>query len=186
MAGRRDDRRVEFTKMLLRESLAGIMRSKPIAKITIKEICEKAELNRGTFYAHFTDQFDLLHHTEDVEIDFVSKYVLKITSSQAEAREKVCAELFSHIREKAGVWGSLLSENGNAELSQRMFDKLFADVCSTGACMPDDPNAKLAFTFLLVGCVGMASRWLAEEPGVSAEKMGKMLSAVLAGGILEA
>ncbi|MDD6188853.1 MAG: TetR/AcrR family transcriptional regulator [Clostridiales bacterium] len=184
MAGKRDDRRVEFTKMMLRESLAGLMRGKPIQRITVKEICETAELNRGTFYAHFSDQYDLLRHTEDVEMETVSTYVLRIASGGEEEREQVCAELFRHIREHSGVWGSLLSENGNAEFSKRMFDKLFTDLAQAGVCSPDDACAKLSFTFMMVGYVGMASRWLSEEPGVTPEQMGKLLCNILSGKIL--
>ena len=184
MAGKRDDRRVEFTKMLLRESLAGLMRSKPIQKITIKEICETAALNRGTFYSHFSDQYDLLRHTEDVEMETVGKFVMRIATGSMAEREPLCAELFRHIREHSGVWGSLLSENGSADFSRRMFDKLFSDLVEAGVCRTDDPSFKLRFTFLMVGCIGMASRWLPEEPTVSPEQMGKILYGILSENIL--
>ena len=176
VAGKKDDRRVEFTKMMLRRSLAALMRSKPIGKITIKEICEKAELNRGTFYAHFADQSDLLRHTEDVAMEQLSGYVLDITAADAEERERVCAEMFRHIRDNSDMWGSLLSENGNADFSKRMFETLFADLAEAGHCKADDSCARLAFTYAMVGCVGMASYWLHGEPEVSPGQMGKILA----------
>ena len=40
-------------------------RHKPVNKITVKEICERAELNRATFYAHYSDCFDLLESIEE-------------------------------------------------------------------------------------------------------------------------
>ena len=176
MAGKKDDRRVEFTKMMLRRSLAALMRSKPISKITIKEICEKAELNCGTFYAHFVDQSDLLRHAEDVAMEQLSGYVLGITAADMDAREQFCTELFRHIRENSDMWGSLLSENGNADFSKRMFEKLFTDLAEAGHCRADDPCARLAFTYAMVGCVGMASHWLYEEPEVSPAQMGRILA----------
>ena len=179
MAGKKDDRRVEFTKMMLRRSLAALMRSKPISKITIKEICEKAELNRGTFYAHFVDQSDLLRHAEDVAMEQLSGYVLGITAADMDAREQFCTELFRHIRENSDMWGSLLSENGNADFSQRMYEKLLSDLAEAGYCNADNPGDKLAFTYLMVGCVGMASRWLYEEPQVSPEQMGRILCSAM-------
>ncbi len=179
MAGKRDDRRVEFTKMMLRRSLAALMRSKPVSKITIKEICEKAELNRGTFYSHFSDQSDLLRHTEDVAMEQLSGYVLDITAADEEERERACAALFRHIRENSDLWGALLSENGNADFSKRMFEKLITDLAEAGRCAADDPKAKLAFTYLMVGCIGMASRWLYEEPEVSPEQMGRILCSAM-------
>ena len=54
-----------YTQKALRDSLIELMQKKPISKITIKELCENADINRTTFYAHYTDQYDLLKHIED-------------------------------------------------------------------------------------------------------------------------
>ncbi len=53
------DRRVKYTKLMLKDSLIELLETKPIEKITVKEICDKADVNRGTFYSHYADQFDL-------------------------------------------------------------------------------------------------------------------------------
>ena len=49
------DARVKYTKMVLKKALLELMQHKPVNKITVKEICERAELNRATFYAHYSD-----------------------------------------------------------------------------------------------------------------------------------
>ena len=59
-------RRTEMTKLLFRTALIELMQVKPFHKITVKEICEQADLNRTTFYLHYTDQTQLLN-------DIVSK-----------------------------------------------------------------------------------------------------------------
>ncbi|MBO5473038.1 MAG: TetR family transcriptional regulator [Lachnospiraceae bacterium] len=40
------------------------MKSTAFEKITVKKLCEKAEVNRSTFYAHFTDIYDMLDKME--------------------------------------------------------------------------------------------------------------------------
>lgn len=62
MSKKKEDRRVKFTKMFLKESLIDLLEEKSIFKITIKEICEKADINRATFYAHYSDQYNLLEY----------------------------------------------------------------------------------------------------------------------------
>lgn len=181
MAGKRDDRRVEFTRFLLRESLAKLMRSKPIQKITIKEICELAALNRGTFYAHFSDQYDLLRHMEDVEVSALSQIVQSVATGGGRQRERACTELFRHILANSEVWSSLLSENGNADFSKRMSERLYSELENAGVPGGDDPCFKLRFTLLLVGCIGMASRWLSEEEGATPEQLGQILYRALGG-----
>ena len=59
------DARVKYTRMVLKKALLELMQHKPINKITVKEVCERAELNRATFYAHYSDCFDLLESIEE-------------------------------------------------------------------------------------------------------------------------
>ena len=58
---RRENQRTRLTKRLLRESLLGLLEEKPVEKITVKELCETAELNRSTFYTYYQDVFSLYY-----------------------------------------------------------------------------------------------------------------------------
>ena len=60
MAAQKEDRRIRRTKRLLRQALAEIMNEKEFKDITVKEITDRADLNRGTFYLHYEDKFALL------------------------------------------------------------------------------------------------------------------------------
>ena len=63
-------RRTEMTKLLFRTALIELMQEKPFHKITVKEICEQADLNRTTFYLHYSDQTQLLNDiVAKLEID---------------------------------------------------------------------------------------------------------------------
>ena len=63
------DARVRYTKKVLRESFFECLKKKgSIKDVTVKEVCELAELNRATFYRHYKDCFDLVEQLEDEEI----------------------------------------------------------------------------------------------------------------------
>ena len=62
---RKSDRRVAYTKRVLREALVRLMGDRHISEITITSICELADINRSTFYLHYRDQYDLLHQIVD-------------------------------------------------------------------------------------------------------------------------
>ena len=49
------------------------MKTKPINKITVKEICEMAEINRATFYKRYLDVYDLLEKIETQYLDELTK-----------------------------------------------------------------------------------------------------------------
>ena len=61
----KESRRVTMTKMLLKTALIELMQEKPFQQITIKELCEQADLNRTTFYLHYADQSAVLREIED-------------------------------------------------------------------------------------------------------------------------
>ena len=54
------DRRVRRTRKQLRECLVTLLKQKKVQDITVRELTELADLNRGTFYLHYKDVFDLL------------------------------------------------------------------------------------------------------------------------------
>lgn len=61
---RKSDARVRYTQRVLKESFLSLLRKKPVSKITVKEVCDLAELNRATFYSHYSDCFDLMEKIE--------------------------------------------------------------------------------------------------------------------------
>ncbi|MBQ6120098.1 MAG: TetR/AcrR family transcriptional regulator [Clostridia bacterium] len=59
MTKKHEDRRTAYSKKVIRESLLELMQDKPLNKITVKEICDRADVNRSTFYAYYEDIYDL-------------------------------------------------------------------------------------------------------------------------------
>jgi AcrR family transcriptional regulator len=57
---RTEDRRIRKTEASLRGALAGLVREKPYDQIAVKEILNRANVGRSTFYTHFGDKDDLL------------------------------------------------------------------------------------------------------------------------------
>ena len=52
-----------------------LIREKPVAKITVSEICAKAEINRGTFYRYYLDVYDLAEKMVDDSMEVVRKMI---------------------------------------------------------------------------------------------------------------
>jgi len=57
----RPDRRIQRTRRLLKQTSLEIIREKGFRAMSIQEITERANVNRGTFYVHFADKYALLH-----------------------------------------------------------------------------------------------------------------------------
>ena len=112
------DARVKYTKMVLKKALLELMQHKPVNKITVKEICERAELNRATFYAHYSDCFDLL---ESIEEELFGQFE---RSMQSYIRSfdiaGLVGGLYRIIQENEAVCRVLLFGRRSTELIHRM------------------------------------------------------------------
>lgn len=53
------DIRIEKTERAIKQAFLELRAHKPLEKLKVKDLCEKAEINKSTFYAHYQDLFDL-------------------------------------------------------------------------------------------------------------------------------
>lgn len=54
-----------YSKKRIEETFLLLLRKKPIERISVTELCEKAGINRSTFYAHYIDIYDLMEKVTD-------------------------------------------------------------------------------------------------------------------------
>lgn len=91
------DRRVKYTQKVLKESLLEILKERPIERVTVKEICDRADINRSTFYVHYGSpqelfdsiKLDLFHEIEEKKRDYsdIKSYMNEICDIIYENRE---------------------------------------------------------------------------------------------------
>ena len=67
------DARVRYTVHMIQNVFLELLKEKPVAKITVKEICEHAEINRSTFYKHYQDVYDLMEKLENEAVEAFEK-----------------------------------------------------------------------------------------------------------------
>ena len=115
------DARVRYTLRVLKESLLQLLEQKPINRITVKEVCEKAELNRATFYLHFSDCFDLL---ESIENDLLRDFRKSLGESGTSDIESLISAIYGMIDRNENVCRVLMFENPNTALLRKMIESV--------------------------------------------------------------
>lgn len=55
----KQDLRVKKTKRAIRQAFEHLLMTRPLPKITVTELAKEAEINKATFYLHYTDIYDL-------------------------------------------------------------------------------------------------------------------------------
>ena len=65
-----------ITKRALASSLKELMKTQPLTKISVGDICEKCGMNRKSFYYHFCDKYDLVNWIFDTEFRFATARII--------------------------------------------------------------------------------------------------------------
>mgnify|MGYP000683773181 CR=1 FL=1 len=173
------DRRVKYTRMVIKESLINLLEEKDISQITIKEICENADVNRSTFYAHYTDQYDLLRKIEDEFLANIRDYLSELEQkNKDEVNPVLLAEkIFEYIKENAKLCKLLLSERGGLNFQKRVvmlvYDTIINELMDNSKITKED--AEYVYSFTITGCVGIVQKWLNDDMKKSARFMAEMV-----------
>ncbi len=154
----KNNRRVQMTRLLLRTALIELMQKKPFSEITIKEICEQADLNRTTFYLHYTDQFALLSDVEN-EVYLKTLEYLQNVRPTADAPGMIEAFL-QYIRDNASLFRILFFDAGNEQFRSRFIENTLKSlrVNIPLSCAADEEPYILCF--LMQGSVHMIMEWI--------------------------
>ncbi|NLP16895.1 MAG: TetR/AcrR family transcriptional regulator [Clostridiales bacterium] len=172
----KDDRRVKYTKMVLKESFINLLEKKDISQITVKEICEDADINRATFYTHYTDVYDLLKKIENELLENVNVYLSQLYHKEVNETQ-LTEKIFTYIKENAKLCRLLLSERGDLSFQKKImilvYDKIINDLTDNSNISRED--AEYVYSFAITGCVGIVQKWLDEDMKKSPRFMAEMV-----------
>lgn len=177
MKNQKEDRRVKYTKMVLKESLIDLLSKKDISCITIKQICEEADINRATFYTHYSDQYDLLRQIEYEFLENVKVYISVFKQKKADAiLVDVLEEIFEYIKDNAKLCKLLLSKQGNLEFQKRIMMLIYDTniIIKPGESLKKGEEEYM-YSFIITGCVGVIHKWLDEGMKQSSRVMASMI-----------
>lgn len=90
------DRRTKHTKMVIRDAFLTLVKTKPIQKITIADICELADISRPTFYLHYRDIYALLDEIGEnmltsANLNEITKFPLRNIDKKIKPQRAICS-----------------------------------------------------------------------------------------------
>ncbi|MDO4962065.1 MAG: TetR/AcrR family transcriptional regulator, partial [Eubacteriales bacterium] len=157
------DRRIRKTRAALKKSLTTLLQHKNVKDISVKELTDLADVNRGTFYLHYKDVFDLLEQSEQDLLDEFSEVIKGIPADTIKNnRAEIFVKVYTLCKENADLVRILLGENGDIKFLNGINTFL------KEACLKDwSPYLKQVeinqfdafFSFLVGGCCSLLQYW---------------------------
>jgi AcrR family transcriptional regulator len=182
-----DDRRARRSRRLLRESFQQLLSEKTFDAISVQDITERADVNRGTFYAHFPDKYALLEQVvgeafRDALRRRVSPDAPFTTENLAEIAIAVLdylGDFFSHCRLSDRPHTPLVETSMRREL----YERLLAWIETTPGCAETGVGSDVAASVMTWAIFGAGLDW-AHGPRVdTAEARARQILRVLSAGL---
>ena len=181
------ERRVRTSKKLLRNALMELLTEKSLRSITVKELCARAALNRGTFYAHYADVYDLMNQIEtEMEAEFFAALEPMLSAAVQLPPPEVTKKVFECIEANADLCLVTIGPYGDKEFGRRLIRESKQAVVQS--CLQYFPNAdewqiNAYFTFISGGCYALMERWLREGMVESSETLANAAEQIMECGV---
>lgn len=163
-----EDRRARRSRKLLKESLLELMKRKTFTDISVRDVTDAADMNRGTFYLHYSGTTELL---QSVETDLLSELQALVDAhmqetvavgSVAPVFEPVLDFLVEH-RETCTVLFGSSEASGFFQALQQLVHENGALLVKTWF-YPEDPRlTDYLLNFLAWGFIGLLSEWFEKD-----------------------
>lgn len=181
------DRRVRKTRTQLRKCLSRLLESKRIQNITVKELAQMADINRGTFYLHYNDVYDLLDH---IQHDLLKDFEDILTQIEPDADNLVpfIEALFIFIYNNKDMSKVFLHDeldaSFSAELQKRLRTSVF-DKYKSIIKQKNMPYFELYYDFIISGALGILVRWVDKGFEMSAHELAVLTDSFIRKGLTE-
>lgn len=181
------DLRVRRTRKMLQDALIGLTIEKGFTGVTVREIAERAMVNRATFYRHYQDKYDLLDQYMDeiYRLTFADEEAsfLQESISPTDQPPAGLVQMLKHVERLADFFRVMLGRDGDptfARKVQNYIEKRFRVMIGEmpGLRRPDRPPIDLYLSYVSHAGVGGIVWWLENNRPCTAEQLAKWMAEI--------
>ncbi|MGE7662898.1 TetR/AcrR family transcriptional regulator C-terminal domain-containing protein [Peribacillus sp. NPDC097197] len=171
------------TKQLIQTSFVHILENKSFDSITVGDITKTAQINRGTFYLHYQDKFDLLDRIEQQLFEDLGNHIDELQSRYSsthtfeKGQEQLAAALFSSIKMHAPLLKIFLSNHGRTGFHLRFRDafseKVRVNLEKNESFHASNLNVPMDYflSFITSAFLGLIEQWVQNDLDKTPQEM---------------
>ena len=190
------DLRVIRTRDAIRNALVDLIEEKGFEAITVKDITDTAKINRGTFYAHYQDKFDLMTKCQEeimqemsniVKQNFPGVIVELGTNSPLKTPFTVAVSIFEYLNKNSGFMKAVLGPKGDLSFQTKLRDFMWKTLFgnSQNSLVKEEnllvPGHYL-ISYIASAHIGIIQQWLNTGRKESPQEMAQILSTITING----
>lgn len=187
-----EDRRITRSKRALRGALIALIEERGLDAITVNDLCERADLNRGTFYNHFHDKENLLTALENevlAEVALLQARMQSVTLGDMLAFRvagrpvPVLVDLFEYLRGESDFLRAVLGSGGDVRFGPRLreavCENLVQNILHEKYRTNPTPFVCYYVAFYASAYLGIIARWVENGCPETPEEMARIAMRLL-------
>lgn len=188
-----NDRRAIRTKKMIRKALSELIEEKGFNNISITDLTTRADINRGTFYLHYIDKYDLI---EQIENELIQEFQNRVKAVRLESMPYITSinslesinkpiplmiKIFECIKENAVFIKAILGPNGDPKFHAKIKNLIHTNVFEKNLIKPFKKENMLVpeeyfIAYVVSAHVGVIQQWLEGGMQKSPEDMSLILA----------
>lgn len=184
MSGIPNNRRTQYTKKIIREEFLELLQQKDITKITVTDIADAADINRGTFYKYYKNPYDLLQH---IEKEFINEILENIQMDKLPL-DVWLETVLTILKKNKHISQLILANTSSKHLLTDLLEIVKPEAFQRFQHyfnQATEEELELYFAYFVSGSVGLIERWLKDFSTMSAQKVSRLLVDVFETNIYE-
>lgn len=181
------DRRVRRTKARLREALTGLLAEKELKEITVTELTERADVNRGTFYCHYRDVYDMAEQLErETFAEFTALMDAYTANELRKGLRSILEDVFRFVARNRDLTGLILGMDRRSVFLERFREVIWEKVSREWSQLYRFASAadrEYRLDFVVGGVVNLVQTWVGSQRGETAEEMAALTENMIQNGI---
>ena len=174
---------------MVRKAFIELIYLKPIQDLSITELCEKAGINRSTFYKHYTDIYGLLHEIEeDMFADFEAAVATVLNSQGEHEPADVISCIFRYLKENYDMCELALGEHADASFTNRIVKYGRArtiELVKRENIKVNPAHVEYLYSFISSGFVGIILKWYKDNMAFPIEEITKITAHLITTGVAQ-
>ena len=179
------DRRVKYTKKVIKDTFLSLLEKKDISSISVKELCDIADVNRGTFYRYYEDIYDLLKKIEEEFIEEIreSNSIVHMSNHSIYTFTKEILDIFENNKKLVRI---LFNADSNIyfldDVLEVAYEKCIGN-WESNIDINDYNELENSVVFIFNGALGVINYWVKNDFNISSDLLAKYIEKYCLGGV---
>ncbi|MHA6533027.1 TetR/AcrR family transcriptional regulator [Paenibacillus sp. BAC0078] len=156
------DRRIQKSRQAIMNAFLRLMSEKDFESITINQIAEAANVNRGTVYLHFADKYDLRDQCTEAQINQLLHNCMPEEGFVHLTSKAALLRTFEYLEQHASFYSMMLTSKGSLVFRKQM-ETIFRQSLSEhldSINLDQELNRDITVQFLISAGVGLLEWWI--------------------------